>query len=727
MSSASYIPLTQISSSEYLPSPQIPLHASFASYFSRRRAVLALIAATSVVTLVLFLKVSNAHEGDFDYAGIPMNPSYQPSYIAIPVPNSLPASSQPKLRPVRDLPTRCLDRYYSLGGVCHDGLGPVPIDVVWTWVNGSDPLFSDAREQAAQSYDNDDPYRPIKSNNPSRMFRDHDELRHSLRSVLANFRPYIRRFRILSSDIDYPAEDSDESMRSFPDPGPGYWRLGLQPQWLDTADNVTPEWRDGDIQLSLTHHAHFFEPYNRTIFNSYAIESQFSHVQDVSEYLVVNICHTHHVHSVSSVYMVRSPLEYGFVLRIQNDITVSPDWPDNKRAKGEWRSMGMSNWLLSAWPPSSIPCKRFGRRHRPYIQHEAKSISFAILQEIALLWPEAIAKTGTHAFRETEDGDGDFYQTFTFAHYLVERSREALLWTWVVGRVGGTDDSWGESEAARAWMEVGGALDGDGSNEVQVESGLRDTLRVDRVRDHLKDGGLVGDHFNTEYHFSSLDGYAYNQYGRRGVGGWPGYDPEKFDEKDRKNRKCTILRDECFGITGLAGGPPTASAIFKHIAFDKPHCGDCIIVSLVNASGRLGLSAILPQPDRHSPPSDTPPSMDESSMIPHLPLVDDWRDGRFALHDVMKYVPDTSVREWSMRILQRYRYVIGGTPSMFEQLLNLQQVRGMLASVDRNKDVALLCINDDVTRDDAEISRYFRSWQDGRWSRAAAWESDVRY
>lgn len=100
--------------------------------------------------------------------------------------------------------------------------------------------------------------------------RDHDELRHSLRSVLANFRPYTRRFHILASDIDYPVEDPNDSMRSFPDPGSGYWRLGLQPQWLGTADNMTPEWRDGDIQLSLTHHAHFFEPYNRTIFNRLA-------------------------------------------------------------------------------------------------------------------------------------------------------------------------------------------------------------------------------------------------------------------------------------------------------------------------------------------------------------------------------------------------------------------------------------------------------------------------
>lgn len=129
---------------------------------------------------------------------------------------------------------------------------------------------------------------------------DHDELRHSVRSVLANFRPYTNRFRILTSDFDYPEKGAIN--RSFHAPSPGYWRLGLQPQWLETSDNLT-EWRDGNVELSLTHHAHFFEPYNHSIFNrcappmrsracissqnlrSYAIESQFSHLQDVSEIL----------------------------------------------------------------------------------------------------------------------------------------------------------------------------------------------------------------------------------------------------------------------------------------------------------------------------------------------------------------------------------------------------------------------------------------------------------
>ncbi len=174
MSSANYIPLTQISPDEYHWHPKSPAsHArsSLASYFSRRRAILALVAASSVITLFVFLKLSLASQDEFDELEFHVNPLYQPSYIAIPVPDSLPDAARPKLRPVRDLPTECLEHYYVSGLPCHDGQGPVPMDVIWTWVNGSDPLFIDSRTHAANSYAKDDPYRPIKSNNPSRMFR----------------------------------------------------------------------------------------------------------------------------------------------------------------------------------------------------------------------------------------------------------------------------------------------------------------------------------------------------------------------------------------------------------------------------------------------------------------------------------------------------------------------------------------------------------------------------
>ena len=80
---------------------------------------------------------------------------------------------------------------------------------------------------------------------------------------------------------------------------PEDWRLGQVPQWLEVSDG---SWVDGDVELSLIHHAELFEEYNDTIFNrygdfpavweirthtvySYGIESQFGRFQDMSDYL----------------------------------------------------------------------------------------------------------------------------------------------------------------------------------------------------------------------------------------------------------------------------------------------------------------------------------------------------------------------------------------------------------------------------------------------------------
>ena len=42
---------------------------------------------------------------------------------------------------------------------------------------------------------------------------------------------------------------------------------------------------------------------------------------------------------------------YGTVLRLTNGFQISPDWPWNED-RGEWKSMGVSNFLLSALRPS---------------------------------------------------------------------------------------------------------------------------------------------------------------------------------------------------------------------------------------------------------------------------------------------------------------------------------------------------------------------------------------
>lgn len=231
---------------------------------------------------------------------------------------------------------------------------------------------------------------------------DNDELKHSMRSVLANFRHYTRQFHVVTSDFTMPYN------LSFPKD----WRLGQVPQWLDPTQKT---WLDDDVALSLIHHAEIFEPYKDTTFNRYANSSNISNrhadfatVTELNPSSVIykiflNICKFWVViQAVSiysptffSVYMVRqrpcllsaariltlfqnddfymsNPLTprsfytsgkydvsravadaktcitvYGLVLRYDLAIMVGPDKPSPDEPHGEWRSMGESNVLLS--------------------------------------------------------------------------------------------------------------------------------------------------------------------------------------------------------------------------------------------------------------------------------------------------------------------------------------------------------------------------------------------
>ena len=53
-------------------------------------------------------------------------------------------------------------------------------------------------------------------------------------------------------------------------------------------------------------------------------------------------------------------------------------------------------------------------------------------------------------------------------------------------------------------------------------------------------------------------------------------------------------------------------------------------------------------------------------------------------------------------------------------------MRGALSSIDKRKDLALLCINDDLAQDDPRIAKLFSEWQEQKWPHRAAWEADHR-
>lgn len=160
----------------------------------------------------------------------------------------------------------------------------------------------------------------------------------------------------------------------------------------------------------------------------------------------------------------------------------------------------------------------------------------------------------------------------------------------------------------------------------------------------------------------------------------------------------------------------------------------------MKASGRLGMEAFLPSPHRVVPASENAPSSHPED-VPHLSLEERWEDGQFSVRSVLATSSrDTNVRDWTLRLLERYRFVIGEflrslhyvgrglpsgpayTPWAFVMLETMDNAHGALGWINSYRDVGLVCINDDVREDEEEVTAFFKDWQDRKWGRHAAWE-----
>ncbi|KAG9119574.1 hypothetical protein FRC07_005346 [Ceratobasidium sp. 392] len=614
----------------------------------------------------------------------------------------LPFQHQPSnpptlsLRNDLDLARSCVDSAISGGALCALGQAP-KLDVVWTFANGSGVLHEKWRKVRAvqQSLQRGgtlaprartslaDSPRPI-AGTEKKLFRDHDELRHSMRSVLQHFRPHTTQFHLITSDFAFPSCNPDEYAG---------WRLGQIPQFLDLRKPY--DWNDDGVNLNIVHHAKMFDSgYKYTTFNSLAIESQFAHlnVSDVFIYLNDDF----YFSADLSPWDFYTP-SYGIVLRMQSDLLVSSLVDGAHPSSGEWHSLEFSNRLLS---------DRFGSRRRPYVIHEAKALKRSLIAEISLIWSSELAVTSSHPFR-TDPLLRDAHMGFIAAHFVVERWREGLLWSWIVARLGGANDEWDVLRSEKAWSELGGNRYTPDMTLV-VKTPERHSLhkgRLDEVAAATL--GKQSASRSTKYSFTSQDGYPYTFLGEYGSQYWPRF-PNPF-------LRCQIDFSVCF--------PPeltTSSDVFKHIAFGAPRCGDCIINALVAASGPLGLSAFLPNPP-HGLKSTHQQSVHDP--VPHLPLVSDYRSGDFSLRGVLGDSA-TDVREWTVRMLQRYRFVLGDTPSIFAMVRNVVTAEAAFDTMKADSSIALMCLNDDISTYEAEATDgVLRREQERRWPRPAAWEA----
>ena len=225
-----------------------------------------------------------------------------------------------------------------------------PIDVVYTWVDGSDSAWRGRRDAALADHGGEC---HALASNESR-FTDHGELRYSMRS-LWSYAPWFRRV------------------------------------YLVTDDQV-PDWLDVDHpRLRIVSHKELFD--DRGVlptFNSHAIESQLHRLPGLSDrFLYMN----------DDVMFARplgpemffDPSGHSHFFRSPAKVdTAGPgsrDTPVEHAARNNRR-------LLQ---------ERFGRININKMKHAAHALQREVLAEIAETYPEQVEATASHQFRHPDD------------------------------------------------------------------------------------------------------------------------------------------------------------------------------------------------------------------------------------------------------------------------------------------------------------------------------------
>ncbi|WAQ81161.1 hypothetical protein PtA15_1A500 [Puccinia triticina] len=550
------------------------------------------------------------------------------------------------------LPTRMAHAWLAQGILPPAAINSQPIDLLWTWANDSAPS---------------DTVRPSSEPDPTAyLYRQHDELRFSLRSSLQSLPPAAVRSRIIIT----PDEPNPPSSGLPP-------AQQARPHWLvPTPDQLNP--KQSHQPVSLTHHSQIFRFINRRqalqafqwlknylpSHNSMAIESQFGHLDGIQDnFLYLNddcfFINKFNLGDFSSEL-------FGPVFRIQFDLKVQDDPEDHSgtvAAQGEWPSLGYSNHLLSL---------RFGRRERRYLSHLPKVINFQILREVSEIWSEEIFLTASSRVR----GQGqELNMMFLATWYHIEKHREAMLHSFIMLQTDSNRD---------------GQIDAKERAKMMTRLGAGQGSTIDVRRPFRPRGGAVEDGLGTarpaetDYEWLSSDGYPFaGEAGKvadyRHVGPATG------------RGVCQLNLTACFPAPPTAG-TERAESVLRRVASEQPGCGDCLLALLVGKRP-AGIDALLPPASLRTRLAElarpaalvstpfssahkrAPNTAFYSSPFPRL--------SRFSRRGFLADDP----RIWAIRNIQRYQYVLGHSPNTFDALTTISSSRMVLDRLSEQFDV----------------------------------------
>lgn len=312
--------------------------------------------------------------------------------------------------------------------------------------------------------------------------------------------------------------------------------------------------------------------------------------------------------------------------------------------------MGYSNWLLD---------ERFGRRERSYLVHVAKAVSSPLMAELGSIWSDDLQSSAGIRFRGK--GGVEVNMLLLSTYYVMEKHREALLWSFFVARM----DPHGKGLYRLA--ERAAIVEMLTSPHARLEDGKIKVTRWKRASmtedpEDLLQAAHLEKPKATRYTFTSMDGYALADLSQAG-NTWPLYSDAPDLGRKFPPEACDIDLEKCFGSdkfgTSAYSGDSSTTSLFKRVAFEHPECGDCITVALLAKSGERGLEAFLPKESVSKTPGKVK-KVDTRNEVPPVlgDLAKTWQEADFSLKTVLGNSA-WMARDYAVRLLQRYAYVVG--------------------------------------------------------------------
>ncbi|WP_341926429.1 stealth conserved region 3 domain-containing protein [Nocardioides psychrotolerans] len=224
-----------------------------------------------------------------------------------------------------------------------------PVDVVYTWVDGSDPEWDAARQARLAGVVGT---AQTRESSGQARFLARDELRYSLRS-LHLFAPWVRRIHVVTA--------------------------GQVPEWLDTSDP----------RINLVDHRDILPADGLPTFNSHAIETSLHLIEGLAEHFLYfndDFFLARPVHP--ETFFSPAGLSACYFSATTIGLTDTPDAPP---------------YLKAAWNNRNLLFDAFGQVTTNNLAHAPYPHRVSVLREIAERFAEPVAATARSPFRSDTD------------------------------------------------------------------------------------------------------------------------------------------------------------------------------------------------------------------------------------------------------------------------------------------------------------------------------------